>query len=192
MWAARGGIGLVLVLTALWRPTAATAEEICASGGSAQFFNEIRYCVSSVRAPEGETAFGPDNLMKGDPAKAWCGSAADHGAGGTITIHIEGGPAFRRLLVSNGYGRSAETYTRNARVRIVEITGDGGLDARVIFPDRKDMVPIDLPTMARNWISLKIVDVYPGQQFPNACLTYLTPDLEYEEELLLRKQGVIK
>jgi hypothetical protein len=180
----------VLVMATVLDPAA--ASETCASGGAGQFFNEISYCVSSVRAPEEGTAFAPENLFKGDPGKAWCAGAPDYGIGATITIRIKGGSAFRRLLVSNGFGKSPATYAYNARVRTVDVTGDGGLNAKLIFPDRKDMVPINLPSMPQNWIRLRILDAYPGEKFANACLGYITPDFEYEEELLMRQQGLKK
>ena len=175
--------------------TPAAAENICWTGEHGQFFNAIKYCVSSALAPQNGTSFGPENLARwdgGNPAKAWCEGAPDFGLGETVRIEIKGGPAFRRLLVANGYAKSPETYAYHARVRTVEITGDNGLHATLDFADRSGIVPIDLPKMPQAWIELKIVDVYPGQRVPNTCLGYLMPDVEYEEELLLRSQGLIK
>jgi hypothetical protein len=170
----------------------ARAAKTCWTNDYGQFFNKIEYCVSSVLAPEGDTSFGPDHLAKleRDAGHAWCDGGPNFGLGETIRIKVDNGPAFRRLLVGNGYAKSPETYANYGRVKKVEITGDSGLKATLDFPDRGDLVPIDLPKMAKEWIELKIADVYPGDVVLNTCLGFLTPDFEYEEELLLKEQGL--
>lgn len=185
--------GFVLAFT-LAGAAPAAARETCWSGYHAQFYNSIQYCVSSVLAPEGGATFGPENLAQwqDNDIRAWCEGAPHFGLGETITIRVEGGPAFRRLAVSNGNGKSPETYANSARVKTVDIIADTGLKATLDFPDKTGLVTIDLPKMAKNWIQLKIVDVYPGNGAPNTCLSFLMPDFEYEEELLLRQQGIIK
>ncbi len=190
---ARAGGGFALA-AAIAGATPAAAEQTCWTAENAQFFNAIKYCVSSVLAPAAGATYGPANLTRheGNAARAWCEGAPDFGFGETIRIEIKGGPAFRRLLVGNGYAKSPETYRNNARVRTVEIIGDNGLAATLDLPDRSDIVPIELPKMPQNWIELKIVDVYPGVVAANTCLGFLMPDFEHEEELLLRQQGLIK
>ncbi len=100
--------GLVLAVTIAGSVPAA-AEETCWSAEHGQFFNMIKYCVSSVRASEVQSTYGPENLARweGDASKAWC--TPDFGFGETIRIEIQGGPAFRRLAVGNGYAKSPET-----------------------------------------------------------------------------------
>lgn len=186
--------GLILMLTATGAAPAA-AEELCWTGTeSGQFYQKIEYCVSSVLAPQGEETFGPNHLMpwEGGPDKAWCEGAEGYGLGETIRITIENAVPYRRMLVSNGYQKSPETFAHNGRVRTVEITSDTGVKATIDFPDKNEMVPVNIPGMAQKWIQFKIVDVYPGERFPNTCMTLLLPDHEYEEELLLRQQGLIK
>ena len=114
-----------------------------------------------------------------------------NGIGETVTIRIEGAVPFRRLLLGNGYPKSSQTFANNGRVKTVEITADTGLRAVVTLADRSDLTPIDLPALAQNWIRLTIVDVYPGARFADTCLSYVMPDYEYEEELLLRQQGLL-
>jgi len=94
-------------------------------------------------------------------------------------------------LVANGYPKSAQSYANNGRVKTVEITADTGFRTLANLPDRSDILPVELPNLAQHWIQLKIVDVYPGQRFTDTCLSFVTPDFEYEEELLLREQGVL-
>lgn len=149
-WAhACGGLALAAAIAG---PTPAAAEQTCWTAEHAQFFNAIKYCVSSVLAPEGQATYGPANLTRweGDAARAWCAGPPGFGLGETIRIEIKGGPAFRRLLVANGDARSPETYAGNARVKRVKITGDNGLDATLDFPDRSDIAPVDLPKMPQS------------------------------------------
>jgi hypothetical protein len=193
-FAAHACAGLVLAMMTISGSPPAAAQQKCWAGHGGQFYRSIEYCVSSVRAPEGGNTYGPENLVRweGGPAKAWCEGVEGYGLGETIMIRIENGPAFRRLLVSNGDGTSPEIFANNGRVRTVEITSDTGIKATIDFPDKNEMLPVNIPGMAQKWIQFKIVDVYPGERSPNTCLTLLLADVEYEEELLLREQGLIK
>ena len=194
-WAGAAWAGFALALALSWAPPAAAAPT-CWTGYHGQFFTSIQYCVSSVRAPEEGATFGPANLANWDggttTTKAWCEGAADFGLGETITIRVDGGPAFRRILMANGYAKSPAAYANNARVKTVEVTGDNGLRATLQFPDRSELGHIDLPAKPQRWVQFKIVDVYPGKQAANTCLGFIMPDFEYEEELLMREQGLIK
>jgi hypothetical protein len=158
----------------------ARAEEICASGSGGQYARGIQHCVSSVLARHGETTYGPEHLSTGETG-AWCEGVAGPGIGETITIRIEDGVAFRRLVINNGYGKSAQTYARNGRIKTVEITSDTGIKARLALPDRRDTVRLMLPKPAKRWVRLKIVEVYPGERHADTCLTYVSPDFEYED-----------
>lgn len=190
----RAATGLVALFLTTAGSGAFAAQDICWMGFRGQFFGVIQYCVSSVLPPQDGATFEPENLMGGgaDAAKAWCEGAPGLGVGETIMIQVEGGPAFRRLLVRNGFGKSPETYAGNARVKAVEISADTGLSATVTLPDTNEVAPVDLPGMAQHWIRLKIVEVYPGAQSENACLGFVIPDFEYEEELLLKEQGLLR
>jgi|GEM_PF-1176672 len=191
IWPALVSAGLVFALTITSGPNSPAAQETCWTGGPGQFFNAIHYCVSSVLAPQGGNSYGPENLAKDDSAKAWCEGVPGNGIGETITIRIEGAVPFRRLLVGNGYGRTSQTYLHNGRAKTVEITADTGFKTSVTLVDRSDIVPVPLPELAQNWIQLKILNVYPGERFADTCMSFVMPDFEYEEELLLRKQGLL-
>jgi hypothetical protein len=109
---------------ALSSPALATsaAAETCWTGRQGQYFTSIQYCVSSVLAPQAGNTYGPERLSGSDSGAAWCEGAGGPGIGETITIRIEGGPDFRRLLIGNGYNKSPETYGNNGRVKALEVT----------------------------------------------------------------------
>ena len=181
--------GLVLVSTMTWRVPPAAAEEFCWTGSGTQFVDAISYCASSVLAPQGGSTYEPKNLTDGNPATAWCEGAPRDGVGETLTIRIDGGPPFRRLLISNGYGKSSQIYANNGRIKTLEITSDAGTQTTAPLIDQNGLLPVYLPTPAQHWVQLKIVDVYPGDRFADTCLADVTPDYEYEEELLQREPG---
>jgi hypothetical protein len=192
--AAFAAAALFAALIATSDATPAAAQENCWTATHGQFFNAMHYCVSSVLAPQGDNSYGPKNLARwdGDATKAWCEGVRGNGIGETITVRIEGAVPFRRLLIANGYPKSAQSYANNGRIKAVEITADTGFSAVFTLPDTSDPMPVALPALAQNWIRLKIVDVYPGERFADTCLSFVTPDFEYEEELLLREQGLLK
>jgi len=187
-WASYAGFVLMTTIVG------AAAQETCWTAKNGQFFSAIHYCVSSVLAPQGRNTYCPGNLAQweGDATRAWCEGVPGHGIGETITIRIEGAVPFRRLLVSNGYGKSVAAYASNGRVKAVEIISDTGIRTTVQLADHTDMQRINLPKTAQDWIRLKIVDVYPGARSTDTCLSFLMPDFEHEEELLLKEQGLLK
>ena len=111
------------------------------------------------------------------------------GVGETLTIRIDGGPPFQRLLISNGYGKSSQTYANNGRIRTLEITSDAGIQTTASLIDQNGLLPVYLLKPAQHWVQLKIIDVYRGDRFADTCLADVTPDYEYEEELLQREPG---
>ena len=190
MGAARVLGGLVLVLTMTCRLAPAVAdEELCWTGSGTQFVDAISYCASSMLAPQDGSTYGPKNLTDGNPATAWCEGVPGDGVGETLTIRIDGGPPFRRLLISNGDGKSSQTYANNGRIKTLEITSDAGIHTTASLIDQNGLQPVYLLKPARHWVQLKIIDVYPGDRFADACLAEVVPDYEYEEELLQREHG---
>ena len=106
-----------------------------------------------------------------------------------IELNIDRGSEFRRLLIQNGYRKSAETYYNNSRLRTIDISTDTGVGGRVTLPDQPNMVAVQLPAVGKyRVVRIKIVDVYPGEKYGDICLDYLMPDFEYEEELLRAAQ----
>lgn len=175
---------LAAALCLLAWPGPARAEE-CVSFGSGQFFDAIHYCVSSRLADQGSNSYGPDNLIDGDPRTAWCEGVAGFGRGETISIRVDGGIPFRRLLVRNGYGKSRETYFNNNRPRIVEFRTDTGVRTRRELPDQNAPIPVYLPELGNHRrIDMTILTVYPGSKYDDTCFDFIVPDFEYEEKLL--------
>ncbi len=116
-----GSIAGVLAMAAsivLATAGAGSAKTVCWTQGSTQFVSAMHYCVSSVLAPQGSTTYGPRNLADGNSTTAWCEGAGGSGVGQSVTIRVDEGPAFRRLLIGNGYAKSRRSFARNGRVKL--------------------------------------------------------------------------
>lgn len=178
-------LGAALFLVALACPSDA---KDCSALGAGQFAREIEVCVSSALSPQGGNSYLPKGMMDGDPRTAWC-AASVPGENIWIEIHVTDGSAFRRLLVQNGYGKSAETFSANSRPRRLAVSVDGGPARNAQLPDTHEMTTLDLPAAGQHrTVRLEVQDVYPGARYADVCLDYLMPDFEHEEELLQRQQ----
>lgn len=185
----RGQLGLAALCGVLAASLADAQEERCYTEGATQFAFAIHYCVSSVLRSQGANTYGPGNLADGNPATAWCEGAPGQGIGETITLHIDDGGQFRRLLIRNGYGKSGRTYLANSRPETVEITTDRTPPTIVHLIDQNGILPVPLIAPAEYaWVRLRILSVYPGTTYTDTCVDYIAPDFEHEEMLLIESQ----
>jgi hypothetical protein len=180
----------VFAIAFLFADAPTKAAEACWMSGPAQFDEGIQYCVSAVAPSAGGGSDGPRSLASGDPRAAWCAPAPKAGETVWAELRIDRGAQFRRLLVQNGYGESADSYQNNSRPKTVSISVDGGSATRVILPDSHDLSPVALPGVgAFRVVRIELVDVYPGLRSTDICLGYVSPDFEYEETLHQAGEG---
>ena len=186
----RTGLALAFMIIVA-TTTPATAKEICWTEGPSQFADATHFCVSSVLPPQGKSNYGPKNLVDYfGSTGAWCEGASGHGVGQTITVRIDRGPAFRRLVIKNGYGKSAKSFKDNGRLKTVRITSDTGIDTTANLIDQPGEQPVYLPLIVpHRWVRLEILDVYPGARYADTCISAIGPDFIYEEELLQSQQA---
>ena len=166
------------VLAAVLAPTfaataAAAAEEICHELKGGQFADE-RLCVTSVRAPQGDTKFGPENLLAtGDGA--WC--AAGTGTQ-VVTIYFKPRPPFRTINLVNGYAKTPETFRQNGRIRRVLFEADNGYRSTITLKDISAEQRVTIPTSRYGWIRLTVLESIKGGTNPAVCLSELLANLE--------------
>jgi len=169
--------------------TGASAAGICATLGATQFVDGMRYCATSALRGQGGNSYTPDNLFDGDAGTAWCEGVRGDGTGEGVSITIQGGGPFRRLIVHNGYGKSEAAFYDNSRPRTVEIATDTGVRFQEVLPDHPSGHYLMLPGPAiYREVRLSILDVYPGRKYADTCIGDILPDFEYEELLLQRQQ----
>jgi len=165
--------------------SAALGSETCWTSGPAQFAQGIDYCVSSVLEPIGGITYGPQNIADGKESTAWCEGVPSNGEGQSIEMRIKGGSDFRRILIQNGYGKSTESFRNNGRLKMIEISADGGEKRTATLPDTHDVSIIELPNVGLyRSVTISILDVYQGAESTDTCVDYISPDFEYEETLL--------
>ena len=162
----------------------ASAGQNCAQLGATELVKSMLYCVSSVLPSQSGSSYGPENLFDNSNHTAWCEGVQGNGEDQEIYIRIEDGIPFRRLLIFNGYAKSANAYRNNGRVRTIVILTDRGDQIRTVLPDTPSEVLVNLPgPIEYHELRIKIVDVYPGAKYQDTCINLISPDFEYERSL---------
>lgn len=152
--------------------------------GATELVQSELFCVSSVLPSHSGNSYGPQNLFDGNPHTAWCEGVPGNGEGQEINIRIEDGIPFRRLLIGNGYAKSANTYRENGRARTIDIFTDKGDHIRTILPDTSSDVVVQIPGPVQyRELRVRIVDTYPGSKYQDTCIAFISPDFEYERSL---------
>ncbi|WP_319497206.1 NADase-type glycan-binding domain-containing protein [uncultured Cohaesibacter sp.] len=170
--------------------TGALAES-CAYLGASENFNSIAYCVSSVLSSQAGNSYGPENLFDFERSTAWCEGARGSGTGQVLTLRIDGGGPFRRLLIENGYGKSDRVFYRNARPRTIEIRTDTGLNFRHVLEDRWNERWVELPSAGQyRVLQIRVLDVYTGTHFQDMCISTILVDFDHERYLEWQKEGL--
>lgn len=179
VWRLRRLFVVSIALTLAQIADAASAPS-CWRMGSGQYFASLNFCVSSVQASRGAANFGPRNLLSSPGSRrAWCSAVGVEPVGTWITISIDRGAAFRRLLISNGYGATRDIHARHGRVKELKVIVDGGPATIVTLADKTGLQTIDLGASAESAsLRLEVLSYYPGTSSANVCIDYLTPDFE--------------
>jgi hypothetical protein len=150
----------------------ASAQDNC-HATSGQFAN-MRYCVTSVRAPQGNETFGPEHLTAtGDGV--WC--AATDGQQ-VITLNLKPRVPLRTIYVTNGYAKSAESFRQNGRVKRVQIETDRGYKALLFPQDSRTAQKFMIEAGRYTWIKFTILETTRGTVNPGVCISGLLLDLE--------------
>lgn len=153
-------------------PRPALVTETCLSG-------EIdgvptRLCASSVLASQGSNSYGPENLIDDSLATAWVEGVSGTGEGQTLAWEFGADTDIRTLYLVNGYAKSERTFTRNARVASLRVTGSTGAQATLSLRDTMDWQRFDLPGMAaQRWLQLEILSTYPGTHYEDTAISAL-------------------
>lgn len=158
----------LISFTAFWSPAMATAAEIChAQSGQ---YGDTHICVTSVLAPQGGRMYGPQALS-GSDGSAWCEGVPGPGIGQSITLHQKQDNVIGSLSFGNGYARSHALYRANGRVKQAEIRTNGGYRKVVVLKDKAEIQSIAISPSKIEWVRLTILDVYPGTQGMDTCVT---------------------
>ncbi len=171
-------LALALIATAC-ATVASAAEtgpaETCHETTGGQF-GGTRMCVTSVLAAQAGNHYGPEHLMGSDGA--WCEGMPGPGIGERITLHFKPPGRFRTVTLTNGYTRTDQTFSRNGRVKRATLETSRGYKTTLTLKDSKDDQRFRIPATTAAWIRLTILDVYPGTQGSDTCLSWFAVDFE--------------
>jgi len=146
--------------------------------GPGQYFDELRYWVSSVLPSQGANSYGPANLFDGSDRTAWCEGVPGTGSGESITISFGGEAMPLRLMVRNGYAKSADIHAKNARPRNVRVSTSTGNWYVTELADTMGWQELPLVAEWISWVEVSIRDVYPGTKYTDTCISALEVDFE--------------
>ncbi|HRF07365.1 MAG TPA: hypothetical protein PL193_01790 [Xanthobacteraceae bacterium] len=142
-------------------------------------FAELRYCVNSAKAPEGELAFGPEAFVSGESGKVWCEGVTGYGIGEIVTLHFKPGVRLQQFAILNGYGKTPQTFKDNSRVKLLRIQTSDGFATIVTLPDKAEEHIVKLPRPVKpQWVRFSIAEVYPGDRGSDTCISAIQPNLE--------------
>lgn len=142
--------------------------EVCDSAGS------LRYCVSSVLAPQYGFNYRPKNLFDGKYDTAWVPNTlkATDGIGESLVIDFGPGVTFRGLEFLNGYHKNESIFLKNNRVRQIEITLPTGKPQVFDIEDGPDPMSFTLPqAVTVSWVRLRIISVHRGSKYHDTAIS---------------------
>lgn len=144
-------------------------------------FGRTTITTSSTLAPQSGNSYAPLNASDGDNRTAWVEGAAGDGVGEWLKVSYDSPKKISSIYFSNGYGKSAKSYTENSRVRDAEIATEAGSFVRTL-PDSREEMKIQLPPAmagkATRWVKITIKGIYPGSKYQDTAIGEFRPDLE--------------
>jgi hypothetical protein len=148
-------------------------DENCSRNG------DTLYCASSVLSPQGKNAYRTVNLSDGRASTAWVEGQSGHGVGEWILIEFNRERVVHGLDLRNGYAKSRDIFTKNSRVRELEIRLSTGqtMHRTLKDTDEPQTVSLDGAGVAR-WLQLRILSVYPGSKYRDTAISELRVDAD--------------
>lgn len=131
-------------------------------------------CVSSILEPQLGSRYGSINLTDGRSSTAWVEGAAGDGVGEYIAIEFDAPVSISGMEVANGYGKNADLFEKNSRVRNFGLSTSSGDRQSIELRDERDWqtVGMSLPEKTK-WLVLTISSVYPGWKYQDTAISGL-------------------
>ncbi|MFO1183521.1 MAG: caspase family protein [Bauldia sp.] len=132
------------------------------------------YCVSSVLDPQAGIAYGVTNLFNADMQTAWIPDNKPRSIGEWLTVEFDGLRTVRSFSVANGYQKSVDVFSRNARVKQLRVVLSDGTSYDFTLDSKFGRQEIALPRpAAAYWVQFVIRDTYPGERFIDTAIAKL-------------------
>jgi hypothetical protein len=147
-----------------------TPYESCNRSGS------ITYCASSVLAPQYGFTYGPEKIADGRLDTAWVPGQGAHGdgVGEWILVQFDNPRSISTVQLLNGYRKNADIFSKNNRVREVEIVTSSGERQIYTLHDGSGPESISMNETANvEWVQLIIQSVYRGAKYRDTEISEL-------------------
>ncbi len=131
-------------------------------------------CAASELAAQGSNTYHGDNLFDGRLDTGWTEAADEHGIGEYVALDFDRPHAFGTLLLVNGYAKSPQSFSRNARVRGLKVTASNGRTFIATLSDNAGWQALDVSGFGEvSWLRLEIASVYPGSRWKDTVISEL-------------------
>ncbi|MEM9633684.1 MAG: caspase family protein [Pseudomonadota bacterium] len=156
------------------QPVPRYAGNLCSTTTSWQ--GNWQVCASSVLDPQYGNRYGAVNLLDGNTSTAWVEGVGGNGAGESILIAFDRPRLLSGFDIVNGYAKSRDIYSKNARLQTARITLSDGSIQTISLPDsmRSSRFAFGAPVEVR-WIEIEIGSVYPGAKYNDTAVSEFTP-----------------
>ena len=154
-------------------PRPRAANEDCSRSG------DTTLCASSVLPPSQGNIYGPRNLTDGNDKTAWVEGSDGQGLGEFVVLEFDSARAILGLTIRNGYDKSPDIFTKNSRVKDIELRFSSGDSIEATLKDEPgaQYVTLSQPIKAK-WIELIIRSVYPGSKYSDTAINELSVDAQ--------------
>jgi hypothetical protein len=154
-------------------PRPHAANEDCSRSG------DTTLCASSVLPAAQGNIYGPRNLTDGNDKTAWVEGSDGQGLGEFVVLEFDSARAVRGLAIRNGYDKSPDIFTKNSRVKDIELRFSSGDSIEATLKDEPgtQYVTLSQPIRAK-WIELVIRSVYPGSKYSDTAINELSVDAQ--------------
>lgn len=154
-------------------PRPRAANEDCSHSG------DTTLCASSVLPAAQGNIYGPRNLTDGNDKTAWVEGSDGQGLGEFVVLEFDSARAVRGLVIRNGYDKSPDIFTKNSRVKDIELRFSSGDSIQATLKDEPgtQYVTLNQPIRAK-WIELVIRSVYPGSKYSDTAINELSVDAQ--------------
>ena len=154
-------------------PRPRAANEDCSRSG------DTTLCASSVLPAAQGNIYGPRNLTDGNDKTAWVEGSDGQGLGEFVVLEFDSARAVRGLAIRNGYDKSPDIFTKNSRVKDMELRFSSGDSIEATLKDEPgtQYVTLSQPIRAK-WIELVIRSVYPGSKYSDTAINELSVDAQ--------------
>ena len=137
-----------------------------------------KLCFSSVLEGQGSSSYEPENTLDRDHRTAWVEGASGDGIGEAFALAFDEPTTIQRWGMRNGYAKSDKTFTRNGRVRKMQIAFSNGGGTVFTIDDTPDWQ--ETTALAKygpvDWVVFGITEVFPGTRYEDTAITELSFD----------------